>query len=270
MPAQGDANRSRNLVSRRKVLVLPAVLAIPSVVTGAHADTSDTRPLTGATEPQAAVIRASVAPDNARPFERRDFGTVGIYDIDLLTRPDFSVLLDNLAASPRAFHGARFFGLFTAGVAESLQPESGGSVWDDPAQEPDFTTMFDALQVLTSRGLTPFVAFGFFPPAVSPSPVTPASGVGQLAAADPGVLRGAGRRRPIRPGGDRRVVVRGLERAQRGAPSGWGPSGSTTTSTGRRRRRSRQRDSRSGSAGRRSPTSRRRTRTSGSPGWAGS
>ena len=166
------SNRSRtprhlNAFSRRIALSLPVTAALVG------ANIGQTQPATPEVGNRQSLVRVSLSSATAQPFDRRDFGTVGIYDIDLLTRPDFAVLLDNLAASPRAFQGARFFGLFTAGVAESLQPESGGSVWDDPAQEPDFTTMFDALHVLTSRGLTPFVAFGFFPPAVSPSPVTP-------------------------------------------------------------------------------------------------
>ncbi len=166
-PLQPISDGTTASVSRRTVVAL-SIVAVLRDVSLSPAQTS-----TPSLDPASVSIRISAGLDKVQMFSREDFGTVGIYDIDLLTRPDISLLLDNLAASPRAFHGARFFGLFTAGVAESLQPESGGSVWDDPAREPDFTTMFDALHVLTSRGLTPFVAFGFFPPAVSPSPVTP-------------------------------------------------------------------------------------------------
>jgi hypothetical protein len=153
--------------SRRSLVGLPVGLTIASPFAASIRTGS-------ALAAESATVTVAVDPGGGTaPFERRDFGTVGIYDIDLLTRPDISLLLDNLAASPRAFHGARFFGLFTAGAAEDLQPAGGGTVWDDPGQEPDFTATFDGLHQLTSRGLTPFVAFGFFPPAVSPSPVTP-------------------------------------------------------------------------------------------------
>ena len=73
---------------------------------------------------------------NAPPFDRAGFGTVGVYDIDWLTQPNFARLLDNLAASPGAFHGVRGFGVFTAGTLEELQPTSGGTVWTDPNAPP--------------------------------------------------------------------------------------------------------------------------------------
>ena len=108
-----------------------------------------------------------------RPFSRRNFGTVGVYDIDWLARPEFARLLDNLAASPGAFHGVRFFGAFTAGQLEEFKPGGGGLVWTNPDAPPDFTQPFNAFEALTTRGLTPFVSLGFFPSAVSDSPVAP-------------------------------------------------------------------------------------------------
>jgi hypothetical protein len=109
----------------------------------------------------------------SRIFKRQDFGTVGIFDVDWLVQPQFTQLLDNLAASPGAFHGVRFFGSFTAGRPEAFIPESGGDVWTRADQPIDFSTTFQALEALTVRGLIPFVVFGFFPPAVSSSPIRP-------------------------------------------------------------------------------------------------
>jgi hypothetical protein len=108
-----------------------------------------------------------------RAFKRLDFGTVGIFDVDWLVQPQFTQLLDNLAASPGAFHGVRFFGAFTAGQLEAFIPESGGDVWTRADRPIDFSTTFHALEALTMRGLIPFIVFGFFPPAVSPSPIRP-------------------------------------------------------------------------------------------------
>lgn len=119
------------------------------------------------------VVSVSLNGASVRPFNRQDFGIVGIYDVDWLVRPEFSHLLDHLAASPRAFHGVRFFGAFTSGQPELFTPEGGGRVWTHPDDPIDFSATFDALEALTSRGLVPFIALGFFPPAVSDSPVQP-------------------------------------------------------------------------------------------------
>ena len=118
-------------------------------------------------------VKATAGADAGRPFSRQNFGTVGVFDIDWLLQPEFTHLLDNFAASPGAFHGVRFFGAFTAGRLEDFIPSGGGSVWVDPIRAPDFSITFRALEALTSRGLTPFVSLGFFPPAVSPSPIAP-------------------------------------------------------------------------------------------------
>ena len=127
------------------------------------------------TDPDASVVAVSVKSggSESRSFERRDFGTVGIFDVDWLVQPQFTALLDNLVASPGAFHGVRFFGAFTAGQREAFIPESGGDVWTRTDQPIDFSTTFRALEALTTRGLIPFVVLGFFPPAVSSSPIRP-------------------------------------------------------------------------------------------------
>jgi hypothetical protein len=107
------------------------------------------------------------------PFRREGFGTVGVYDADWLVEPEFSMLLDNLAASPQAFHGVRFFGVFTTGTTELFTPETGGTVWRNPDAPIDFSKTFEALEALTRRELVPFVVFGMFPAAVSDSPIRP-------------------------------------------------------------------------------------------------
>jgi xylan 1,4-beta-xylosidase len=128
-----------------------------------------------ATETDEPLVAVSVKPDGSgeRVFERQNFGTVGIFDVDWLVQPQFTQLLDNFAASPGAFHGVRFFGAFTAGQREAFLPESGGNVWTRSDQRIDFATTFQALEALTTRGLVPFVVLGFFPPAVSSSPIRP-------------------------------------------------------------------------------------------------
>ncbi|MBA3450985.1 MAG: hypothetical protein H0T18_07220, partial [Chloroflexia bacterium] len=107
-------------------------------------------------EPVVAVSVKSAGP-GSRNVARQDFGTVGIFDVDWLVQPQFTQLLDNLAASPGAFHGVRFFGSFTAGQREAFIPESGGDVWTRADQPIDFSTTFHALEALTMRGLIPVV-----------------------------------------------------------------------------------------------------------------
>ena len=122
------------------------------------------------------VVVSVVDTQNNPRFERDQFGIVGIYDGDWFERPDFSHLLDNLAASPGAFHGVRYFGALTAGQPERFLPASAGNVWPRPDAPMDFSATFAALAALaalTGRGLVPFVALGFFPPAVSDSPIRP-------------------------------------------------------------------------------------------------
>jgi Glycosyl hydrolases family 39 len=127
----------------------------------------------GADEARGVIVSVSERGCVARRFARQDFGTVGVFDIDWLVQPRFTRLLDNFAASPGAFHGVRCFGSFTAGQLESYLPSSGGRVWLSPDGSPDFSAPFRSLQALVERGLTPFLALGFFPPAVSRSPIAP-------------------------------------------------------------------------------------------------
>ena len=144
-------------LSRRHLLALGAVAALPGVAVARQA------------APEV-VVTAGAA---GEPFDWRDFGTVGDYDVDWLTTPAFSGMLDNFGASPGAFHGGRFFGAFTAGTTELYTPDDAGRVWVDPEGAIDFTTTFRGLEALTARGLTPFVVLGMFPPAVSESPIRP-------------------------------------------------------------------------------------------------
>lgn len=153
--------------SRRVALTLPAAVAGTMRI--------GDRTASGREAAELVVSAAPVTGGGVR-FDRRDFGIVGVYDVDWLTQPGFERLLDNLAASPGAFHGVRFFGTFTADLLELIAPESGGSVWSQVDQPIDFSAIFDALEALTSRGLTPFVVLGFFPPAVSSSPIQPPAG----------------------------------------------------------------------------------------------
>ena len=153
------------MLSRRTVLSVP-------IAVGGRTSRSPGLPATGTDEPLVAV---SVNPEGSgsRVFARQSFGTVGIFDVDWLVESQFTRLLDNLAASPGAFHGVRFFGPFTAGQREAFIPESGGNVWTRVDRRIEFAPTFRALEVLTTRGLVPFVVLGFFPPAVSSSPVQP-------------------------------------------------------------------------------------------------
>jgi hypothetical protein len=123
--------------------------------------------------PDVSVAVSADADDSPAAFDPAEAGFVGLYDVDWLIHPEFTLLLDNLAASPRAFRGVRFFGVFTAGTPEDFLPETGGEVWGDANEPIDFTTAFDALEALTSRGLIPFISLGFFPQGVSDSPITP-------------------------------------------------------------------------------------------------
>ncbi len=144
----------------------PAALTLPFVGPGAA------RQARAAAGPGLMVsVPSGGVPD--RRFERQDLGTVGVFDVDWLVQPEFMQMLDNLAASPGAFHGVRFFGAFTSGELESFIPDSGGSVWPQADQRIDFSATFQALAALTTRRLVPFVVLGFFPPAVSASPIRP-------------------------------------------------------------------------------------------------
>ena len=120
-----------------------------------------------------ATVRVDVSASGALPFQHRNFGTVGIFDVDWLVNPEFSQMLNIFASSPGAISSVRVFGAFTAGQADLFTPDSGGTVWTDADLPIDFARTFDALEALTSRGLIPFVVLGFFPPAVSTEPIRP-------------------------------------------------------------------------------------------------
>jgi hypothetical protein len=102
-----------------------------------------------------------------------EFGVVGVFDVDWLLESRFQRLLDNMAASPMAFRGVRFFGSLNSGTREHIDPADSGIVWPDPASPMDFSVTFNAIEALTSRGLTPFVVLSFFPSAVSSVPTLP-------------------------------------------------------------------------------------------------
>ena len=98
---------------------------------------------------------------------------MGVFDVDWLLEPRFQRLLDNMAASPMAFSTVRFFGSLNSGTRESIDPTDSGIVWPRVTSPMDFSVTFNALEALTSRGLTPFVVLSFFPAAVSSAPTVP-------------------------------------------------------------------------------------------------
>ncbi|MFA5892303.1 MAG: hypothetical protein WDA27_15365 [Actinomycetota bacterium] len=105
-----------------------------------------------------------------------DFNFVGQYDIGWLKEGTLKHVLDNMAASPRAFGGVRFFHALDSGTPAKtidVDPLAGGTVWPQAATPPDFRATFSALEELTTRGLTPFVVLNFFPRAVSAHAATP-------------------------------------------------------------------------------------------------
>jgi len=126
----------------------------------------------GAPGPRRLSLTDSAVPAGT-PVRPGDFGIVGVADADWLLEPRFTRLLDNLAASPRAFRTVRFFGALNSGTLDNTLPTSGGTVWLRRDEPPDFSLTLRALSALVSRGLTPFVGLTFFPPAVSSSPTAP-------------------------------------------------------------------------------------------------
>jgi Glycosyl hydrolases family 39 len=110
------------------------------------------------------------------PVRIDEFNMVGQYDIDWLTEPPLTRLLDTMAASPGAFGAVRFFHALDSGSRANTiddDPLDGGAVWPDPAAPMDFSRTFRALAALTARGLTPFIGLNFFPKAVSSRAATP-------------------------------------------------------------------------------------------------
>src|SRR5579862_8131686 len=111
------------------------------------------------------------------PVRPDEFRMVGVFDIDWITDTRFKRLLDNMMASPGAFKRVRVFKCLNSGLQESgagAPPvTSSGIVWPALAAPMDFSVTLNGLAEITSRGLIPHVVLGFFPSAVSPSPVTP-------------------------------------------------------------------------------------------------
>jgi Glycosyl hydrolases family 39 len=151
------SNWRRNTFTRRGALLAPLPVLLAR----------------GASDELVDEVRIDGGDASGVPFNRKDMGIVGVYDVDWLIHPTFTLMLDTFAASPGAVSGVRFFGIFTAGEPEQFKPESGGVVWTDATVPIDFGIPFAALAELTSRGLIPFVTLGFFPPAISDSPIAP-------------------------------------------------------------------------------------------------
>ena len=108
-----------------------------------------------------------------RRIRTDEFSIVGVFDVDWLLEPRFQRLLDNMAASPIAFRTVRFFGSLNSGTRENIDPTDSGIVWPHVTSPMDFSITFNALEALSSRGLTPFIVLSFFPTAVSSSPTMP-------------------------------------------------------------------------------------------------
>jgi hypothetical protein len=116
------------------------------------------------------MARAAATPD-AAPFLADEFAMVGVFGLDWLLDPRFTRLLDTLAASPGGVRAVRVFGALSLG-RDRVAPLHSAGVWDG-AGPPDFSRTLQALETLTSRGLTPFLPLTFFPPRISPTPARP-------------------------------------------------------------------------------------------------
>ena len=116
------------------------------------------------------------------PVRSDEFGMVGVFDIDWLTDTRFERLLDNMMGSPGAFKRVRVFKCLNSGAQESgIDPSpvtSSGIVWPNVAAPMNFSLTLNGLAEIASRGLIPHVVLGFFPSAVSPSPVAPPASYG--------------------------------------------------------------------------------------------
>ena len=127
------------------------------------------------------IDSVATAPDGSAggprgPVRIGEFNVVGQYDVDWLPEPPLQRLLDNMAASPLAFGGVRFFHALDSGTRANTiddDPLDGGIVWPDVRSPMNFSRTFDVLAALTSRGLTPFIGLNFFPKAVSAHAATP-------------------------------------------------------------------------------------------------
>jgi hypothetical protein len=128
--------------------------------------------LVGGAGPRTVALRASGRATGAR-FHRADFASAGIFDLDWLDDPRFDRVLEAMAGSPGGFDTVRVFGALNAGSREMDFPTAPGGTWTDPGAAPDFGATLGLLERLVRRGITPFLALTFFPPAVSPSPIAP-------------------------------------------------------------------------------------------------
>jgi hypothetical protein len=119
----------------------------------------------------------SSATGSGLPFRASDFNAVGVFDGDWLADRRYQRLLDTMASSPGAFGSLRFFGGLNAGSREEDFPTASGGTWQDPAAAPGFGPLLTILEEIVGRGLIPFIALTFFPPAVSAHPITPPPGL---------------------------------------------------------------------------------------------
>src|SRR4051794_13163225 len=167
-----DCPHDRMELCRRQLLASAGGLAAGGI--GGMHPGAQAAEETGADQRRELQAMDSAASRGGEIHAGSDFGIVGIFDIDWLLAPRFTRLLDNLAASPRAFRAARFFGALNSGVRENTFPTGGGgSVWPSRDKPPDFAITLMALNALVSRGIKPFLTLSFFPTAVSESPVKP-------------------------------------------------------------------------------------------------
>jgi xylan 1,4-beta-xylosidase len=167
--------------NRRALLGLGLSAGVPGVTRAAGPGT------------RAVALSASTRPGGL-PFRSANFDMVGVFDIDWLTEPRFDPMLDAMAASPGGFGAVRVFGVLNAGTREMDFPTASGGTWHDPAASPDFTAGLDAVDRLVRRGLVPFLALTFFPPAVSTSPIAPPADLGRWQALLRGFLDAAAAR----------------------------------------------------------------------------
>jgi xylan 1,4-beta-xylosidase len=130
------------------------------------------RPRPALAQPARLSVEGSARPAGL-PFRTASFDMVGVFDADWLLDARYARMLDAMAASRGAFGAVRVFGILNAGSRERDFPTASGGTWTDPLRPPEFTLALEILQALVSRGLVPFLPLTFFPPAVSPGPITP-------------------------------------------------------------------------------------------------
>jgi hypothetical protein len=161
--------------------ILTIMKPLASPLYGVQVASASEEPATLVGEPRRVVLTDSAksqtppAPGSGpqSPVRTDEFSIVGVFDVDWLLEARFQRLLDNMAASPTAFRTVRFFGSLNSGTRENIDPTDSGIVWPHVTSPMDFSITFNALEALTSRGLTPFIVLSFFPAAVSSSPTVP-------------------------------------------------------------------------------------------------